>query len=374
MKGLLQRYVLPGIVFQSVLIGGAYATGREIVEYGARFGAAGIWAIAAIAAGFTVLSAVCYEYARVSRQFEYRGLVRSLVGPLWPLFDLLYVSMVVVVIAVVSAATGSIAEDVLGVPFALGVAGVIALVAVINAAGRQVIETFKSVGSALLYAGYMVFAGSVLAGSWDRVGDALSASELSGASSAAAADASVASIVFTGLLYVGYNLAGLPSTLFVLDRQESRAQALTAGLITGVLATVPFVLTWLAILAFWPDDAVLGAEVPWLVMLGRVGGDWLVAFYAVVVLWTLVETSVGMIHAVTDRISAARIEAGGTPLDPRQAAGITAGLLIAAAVLSRLGIIALVAQGYTLMAYGFLALFALPLLTVGLARIVRSAR
>ena len=44
----------------------------------------------------------------------------------------------------------------------------------------------------------------------------------------------------------------------------------------------------------------------------------------------------------------------------------------ASAMLSRLGIIALVAKGYTLMAYGFLALFALPLLTYGVWRIVRA--
>ena len=33
--GNLGKYLLPGIVLQSVMIGGGYATGREIVEYGA---------------------------------------------------------------------------------------------------------------------------------------------------------------------------------------------------------------------------------------------------------------------------------------------------------------------------------------------------
>ena len=39
--GNLGKYLLPGIVLQSVMIGGGYATGREIVEYGAKFGAMG---------------------------------------------------------------------------------------------------------------------------------------------------------------------------------------------------------------------------------------------------------------------------------------------------------------------------------------------
>ena len=63
---------------------------------------------------------------------------------------------------------------------------------------------------------------------------------------------------------------------------------------------------------------------------------------------------------------------GVSVLTPRAAGLISVGLLASAAMLSQLGIIALVAQGYTLMAYGFLALFALPLLTVGVARIYRA--
>jgi len=48
---LLERITLPGIILQSVLIGGGYATGREIIEYGGKFGASG-WVC-----GLAILSA-----------------------------------------------------------------------------------------------------------------------------------------------------------------------------------------------------------------------------------------------------------------------------------------------------------------------------
>ena len=48
-------------------------------------------------------------------------------------------------------------------------------------------------------------------------------------------------------------------------------------------------------------------------------------------------------------------------------------VLTLAALLSRLGLIDLVASGYTAMAYGFLLLFALPLLPVGVVRIHRAS-
>jgi uncharacterized membrane protein YkvI len=360
----LQQILLPGVIFQSVLIGGAYATGREIVEYGARFGSSGLWSVAAIGLGFSVITATAYEFARVTGTYDYRSFTRELIGPLWPLFDALYVAMVVVVIAVVGAASGAIGEQVLGLPAAWGVSGIIALVALINAAGRQVIEAFKSIGSVILYAGYLLFAGAVIRATW-------AAPAAESIPAAAAGEAGALSIFGIGLLYVGYNLAALPGTLFVLDRQTARWQALAAGLVTGLMATVPFLLTYAAVMGFFPDPEVLGAEVPWLVMLERSAGG-LVGIYAVVVLWTLVETSVGMIHAVTDRMSAMRLETGRAPLTSGQAGAVAAGILVAAALLSRLGIIALVAQGYGYLAYGFLLLFALPLMTRGIARIARA--
>lgn len=366
LKRTLQQVLLPAIIFQSVLIGGAYATGREIVEYGAQYGSGGLWSLVAIGVGFSVITAACYEFARVTRAFDYRSLVRELIGPLWPLFDVLYVTMVVVVVAVVSAASGAIGEQVLGLPHAVGVGLIMLLVALINAAGRRVIEHFKSIGSVVLYVGYLLFAGSVIRLTWGNIGPALTGAHdpVDGPG--------IGALLGIGLLYAGYNLAGLPSTLFVLDRQTARWQAVTAGILTGVLSTVPFLLTYLAVLGFYPDPEVLGAEVPWLVMLERINGGWLVWLYAIVVLWTLVETSVGMIHAITDRISANLRETGREPLTGRQAGAVTFAVLLVAALLSRLGIIALVAQGYTLMAYGFLALFALPLLTYGMWRVLRA--
>ena len=364
MPSRYQRYLLPGVVFQSVLIGGAYATGREIVEYGAKFGAAGAWAVLAIFVGSTVVATLTYEFARRFGLFENRGFVRRLVGPLWPVFDLLFVVMVLVIIAVVSAASASLAEQVLGWPYWLGVGGVIVLVALISASGRRTIERFKGAGTLLLYGGYLLFAGSVLTGSWERIGTVFRQHDTSYLGSVP-----VGAVLVTGILYVGYNLVALPSTLFTLDRQRGTRDAVLAGLATGILATIPFALTYLAVLAFYPDDAVLAAPVPWLVMLERVAGRGTIVLYAVVVLWTLVETCTGLLHALTDRVDAALADLGRRPLAPGPIAALTAAILLAAALLSRVGLIALVARGYTAMAYGFLALFALPLLTVGLWRL-----
>ena len=138
------------------------------------------------------------------------------------------------------------------------------------------------------------------------------------------------------------------------------------------MATVPFVLTYLAVMAFYPDAGVLEANVPWLQMLRRVGGESLLGVYAFVIVWTLIETSTGMIHAIIDRIAVNLREVGRPPMSRARVGGLSVAVLSIAAVLSQLGLIELVARGYTAMAYGFLLLFALPLSTVGVYRIATN--
>ena len=40
---IFQRWLLPGFLFQSVIIGGGYATGRELVEFFLSAGPLGGW-------------------------------------------------------------------------------------------------------------------------------------------------------------------------------------------------------------------------------------------------------------------------------------------------------------------------------------------
>lgn len=372
--GRYGRYVLPAVIFQSVLIGGGYATGREIVQFGARFGALGVWNILAIFTGFTLTAILTYEFARVTRSYNYRSFMRHLIGWLWPLFDVLWVVLAVLIVAIMSAAAGEIGQQVLGIPYFAGVGLVIVVVAILNFYGKHLIEGFKSVGTTFLYLMYIVLAASILLLRWDNV------QEVFATGNTAALDGSsflnsptIAAALAAGLLYVGYNLIVLTAVLFSLDRQTTRKETVLSGVITGVLATIPFILTYLCILGFYPGEEVLGAPVPWLAMVTQTGGSGLLAaFFAVMVVYTLIETATGLIHALTDRVSDTLKELGRRPLTGAQRALISGAVLAGAALLSQVGIIDLVAVGYTAMAYLFLALFALPLVTVGLYRILVS--
>ena len=76
-----------------------------------------------------------------------------MIGPLWPVMDILTILIAILLIAVMAAATGSIFAQV-GLPSFLGNIVVIIAVGILNFFGSGIIEKFESIGTILLYCGY----------------------------------------------------------------------------------------------------------------------------------------------------------------------------------------------------------------------------
>jgi uncharacterized membrane protein YkvI len=367
--GLFATLLLPAIVAQSMIIGGGYSTGREIMEYAGRFGPRGWWAVVVIFLGFAVLSALAFEVARLGRAYDYKSWGRLLIGRLWPVYDILLVLMLLLVIAVMQAAVGSILEETVGLPYGVGLAIVFVMVGLLAWRGTSFIERFETVGSVALYVAYIVF--SVLI---------LTSVKSTAAVPEVASEPSTRAVLLSGVQYVGYNLAVLPPVLFCLHRQRRRSEALVSGLLSGAAMTIPFALTFLCLMRFWPNPGVVDADVPWIPMLTAVGERWgggtglWIWIFGVVAGWTLLETAVGGIHALVDRLERNLGDlppflrpAGGEML-PWQRSAAALVVLTGASLLARLGIIDLVKQGYGALSWGFILFMALPLLVVGTLR------
>jgi uncharacterized membrane protein YkvI len=76
-----------------------------------------------------------------------------------------------------------------------------------------------------------------------------------------------------------------------------------------------------------------------------------------------------MIHAFIDRINSSLMEVSGRKLTRRQSGMIAIAALLFAVILAQVGIIDLIGKGYYIMAYGMIAVFAIPILTIGTYRI-----
>lgn len=88
--------------------------------------------------------------------------------------------------------------------------------------------------------------------------------------------------------------------------------------------------------------------------------------------WTLIETSTGVIHALMGRVNVEMTERGKEHLSRKQQAIVTVVILVASCVMAKFGIIALIEKGYTVLSYGFMLMYMLPILTVGVYKILKK--
>jgi uncharacterized membrane protein YkvI len=365
--GAFGRLILPGIVLQSVLIGGGFATGREIVEYGAKYGALGWLGGVGIFIGFTIMAILTFELARMFKAYDYQTLLKQLIGKAWILYDIIYLLLAILIIAVMASATGEILNSTLGLNYWVGVLGITLLVGLLNFYGEKLIERFKTFGTIALFAGYVLFGILVISSTWNEAKEVFAA----GDTSFMTGEVGIWAVLWSGILYVGYNLAVYPAALFTVKRQKSRKDTVIAGVVAGLLMTIPWFLTYVSILGFYPSEEVLGASVPWLVMLEGQGG-WIVILFGIVVGWTLIETATGMIRAFIDRLNTSLKQTANKELSKSQSAVIAVAALILSVILAQVGIIDLIAKGYTWMAYGMIAIYAVPMLTIGIYHMIKN--
>ena len=353
----LRRYLLPGFVFQSVVIAGGYGTGRELAEFFLSRGPLG--GLLAMALSTAIWSAVCivsYEFARVFRAFEYRSFFQRLLGPGWIAFELLYVALMMIVLAVIAAAAGSITQETFGLPYLVGVFGILGLVGWLVFGGNQVIERAFAGWSGVLYLVYLIFFVMCLR----SFGPSIHASFASGVIEG--------SWIQGGLQYAGYNLGVLPAVLITIRHHRNRRDTFIAGLLTGPIAMIPALLFFVAIAGEYPG--ILAESVPVSYMLDALGSRAFQITFQVMLFGTLVETGAGMIHAVNERVARSYSERDrALPRRTRVVAAV--GMLGLGAVIAQFGLIPLIAQGYGLITWGYLFVFVLPVLTWGIYLICR---
>lgn len=346
-----RKYLLPGLVFQSLTIGGGYGTGRELVEFFLKYGPWG--GLLAMALAITIWSLVCavtFELSRMTAAYDYRTFTRQLLGPAWGLYEICYLIMMILILAVMAAAAGSILRNVFGVPFFLGALAIVACIGFFVFKGTAAVEKFLSIWSFVLYANYVVFLVWCLARFGGDIKSSLAAGEV------------LPGWLIGGLKYGANNIGVLPAMLFVVRHFETRKEALTAGLLAGPLGISPGLLFYLAMLGQYPE--ILAQTVPSDYLLSILGSKVFRFTFQIALLGTLIDTGTAMIHAVNERISHVMVERGrAMPRYLRPA--LAALLLLVAFVLARFGLINLIAKGYGTVAWGFLLLFVVPVLTIG---------
>lgn len=348
-----QRYLLPGFVFQAAVIAGGYATGRELVEF---FLPAGPWGgLLGMAVSMLVWSAVLmasFELARIARAYDYRAFFTVLLGRGWFAFEIGYVLLMLVIMAVMGAAAGEIAYSLFGLPRLAGSMMMIAATGLMLFFGTAAIERFLVASVGYLYLVYGVFVVWCVVAFGDRIGDSFASVPVGG------------QWLQAGVTYAGYNVATIPAVLFCVRHFGRRRDALVAGALAGPLGMLPGVVFYIAMMGYFHE--IGDQALPSAFLLGKLQAPWFEWAFQLAVMLTLVDTGVALLHALNERVANAWAERGRPMPRPLRPALAVAVMLAAVYAATAVGLVELIAKGYGTLTWYFLAIYVLPLMTWGL--------
>ena len=110
-----RKYFLPGFIFQSLIIGGGYGTGREIVEFFLKFGPVhGLWNMLITTIIWSVVLALCFELCRIGKNYNYQLFIKDLLGKFWIAYEVLFIFGMILVLSVMGSASGDIINQMIG--------------------------------------------------------------------------------------------------------------------------------------------------------------------------------------------------------------------------------------------------------------------
>jgi uncharacterized membrane protein YkvI len=359
--GWFQRWLLPGLAFKAVVIGGGYATGRELASYFLPSGPqGGLYAMLLSTAIWSLVCAVTFLFALRTSSRDYRTFFKNLLGRFWPVYEVAYLAALVVILAAFAAAAGAIAQAVLGLPPIAGALALMTMITLVAAWGNESVERLFKYVSFLLYGTYAVFLILSLLKFGDRIGAAF------------ATETPTTGWAVGGLTYAGYNIIGAIIILPVTRHLTSRRDAVVAGLIAGPLAMAPAILFFIVMAGFYP--AIQNQVLPSDFLLGQLGFPAFRILFQVMIFAALLESGTGGVHAINERIAEAyRRGEARTFTKPMRLAVTVAILAGSVFVADRVGLVSLIANGYRWLSYVLLAIYVAPLLTYGVWQLSRPA-
>lgn len=353
------KYFLPGFVFQSLIIGGGYGTGRELVEFFMNEGPlGGLWGMLLAMAIWSIVLAVSFELARLGKNYNYRSFMNSILGKGWIGYEVVYSIGLILVISVLGSASGKLLYNMFELPEIVGVLVMMLVVGLLVFYGSSLIEKVLSIWSFALYAVFfiiivicLIFFGDVIT---KNIGIYQEGSQW----------------FLGGLKYSAYNIGIMPAILFVVRHIETRKEALISGTIAGAMGMIPGLFIFIAMLSQYPE--ILTQPLPADFLLSKLGYPIFYLIFQIILLGTFIETGVGLIHGFNERIAGVYQEKG-AEMPRLLRVGIGVGILILAVFIAdAVGIVKLIAKGYGALTWGYMIAFVIPVLTLGVWRIVKT--
>jgi uncharacterized membrane protein YkvI len=356
---LFRVILIPAGVFLSVMYGGGYASGLEIITYLSSAGpVAGFVAIGTAAVLFGTVTFLVYELARLFHAYDYQAFSKVILGDkVAPLYEIFITLAMFLTLAYTSTAGGTAVATHFDLPRHIVTAILLVLVIFLTYQGRRIVEmTMVTTALMLLFSAVAVGFCAV-----NFHGDAIAVSLQD---SNIAFKPMLANVSIYALAIAAY----IPIILYSSRDLRSRSETLVAGYTTGITYLLPALCMHLAFLSRYPE--VFEHTTPNLWVANEIMPPLFSDILAVVLFIAIVQTGVGIVQGFLERLDNWSLKKQNRRLS-KKAHGITsAAILTTCLLLSSLGVVALLGKVFAFSFWLSMILFITPLFTVGLYKIV----
>lgn len=352
-------YLVPGAVFQSILVGGGYGTGREVIQYFTQYGAwGGLLAVLVSFAIFSLVLSLTFEIGRRFKAYDYRAFFQVLLGKSWFVYEIVGFVMMMLSFAVLIAAASGVLTDGFGWPAWSGMLLVFGLIGVLEFFGREMVMRVLTFWSIVLYGVFAIFLVKIIGAIGDDISMAFSTGSIESGWS------------ISGFQYAMYNMTAAPIILYVARDFESKKQSIGAGIIGAVIAILPAIMFHVAFSG--ADASIAEEEIPVYEMMNLYSMGGLTIAFTIMLFGTLIETGAGVLQGINERIDQQLKDFGKQPLNKWGHTIVAMSFMGLALAVASVGIVDLIAKGYGTLAWGFFAVYFIPLITVGIWKLSKS--
>lgn len=286
----IRRALALAAVYIGAVIGAGFLSGQEIWYFVARHGRAGFFTILLIAIFFIILAPLLYRSARRAGIENYQDFFyRYLKGPFPYLFDLFYSIFLLGSVSVMLAGAGTVFNELLGLPYFLGVALTIVFLLLTLYLKSEGIITVNTILIPVLVVLTIYMVSSFLK------------QEVSFTRPWMMENTSPASEwIKDGLYYGAYNLAMAIAVMTGIVHDEDEGVILVGGIIGGSVITLLLIVIFLALVVAFPVTPQ--EEIP-LLFLAEKTGKFLSIGYIIVLYFAMITTAIANYYAFTKRLS-----------------------------------------------------------------------
>lgn len=358
--GYFSRVILiPAAVFLSALFGGAYGSGRELVEFISGNGPiGGLVTILVVATVYGVCLFLVYEMARICRTWEIRAFADKLLGKAKFLYEILIVIGLLLALAICSAAGGAIANSHFGLPTMAGGVGVLLIIVGLLFFGRKIVEDSMVLSVSALGVVLAVFVVVVLTKHGGDIGATF------------ASEPVVLSGIGSGIKYALSSCGFLTLLLYSVTDLESRSETAVTAVAGALAGVIPAIAFHFAFMSAYPEIVTKTLPAYWLIeSMMPPAFLWV---YVVIVFFLVAQTGVALLQGVVESLDEFMVKRRGAPLTRIRHAAIAGLCVVAASVFASIGIVELIVRVFGFLSVSFFVIFFIPLFTRGVYLIAKN--